>query len=318
MQVMAGVPSDLPPTAADDVPLLRAGCRLAWLRLLGGLGVRTVAARSDFGHRFICHIGDLAEFPYYHRKALEKELALSAAWLRDESEPIIYDVGANVGFFSTQLSQMLTEQGASVYAFEASPATFAKLVRSIQDLRLVNCVHPVAAAVLDGLEPAAIAHSLTNPLCSHVLRRATPGPEGAFHTSFAAGLTLDRFHALTGKVPSLVKIDVEGFEIDVLRGATSLLSRTDDRPAILFEFNPWALSLRGESSEVVAGLLPGYEFYYVDDLSGQKLPFGSKVAELRRIDWICNLFALPEGEDSDKRWRSALQQSMRVIQKRHR
>jgi hypothetical protein len=55
-------------------------------------------------------------------------------------------------------------------------------------------------------------------------------------------------------------------------------------------------------------LLSGYELHYVDDLSGQKIPFGSPV-QAENIDWICNLFAVPLTEYSNRRWATVLKAS---------
>src|SRR5262245_40279891 len=111
-----GASSTIPASAAGDVPLLRAGIRLAWLRLLDAGGVRTITSISGLGHPFVCHIGDLAEHPFYDRRACRHELQLAAAWLDGIVAPVVYDVGANVGFVATQLAQMLPS--ATVHAFE--------------------------------------------------------------------------------------------------------------------------------------------------------------------------------------------------------
>ncbi len=100
-------------------------------------------------------------------------------------------------------------------------------------------------------------------------------------------------------------MDIEGSEAAALRGARHLLSR-DDRPAILFEHNPVTLSEQGATTRALAELLSGYEFYYVDDLQNQTLPFGSRVADIGRINWICNMFAVPRGDAAHAKWRAAL------------
>ena len=46
--------------------------------------------------------------------------------------------------------------------------------------------------------------------------------------------------------------------------------------------------------------LTGHILYYVDDLRAQMLPFGEMVENLRRISWICNLFAVPSHDFSSK------------------
>src|SRR5262249_24912487 len=88
--------SAFPAAMAADVPLMSAGLRMAWLRALGAVGVRKFVATSGLGHDFICHVGDLAEYPYYYRRAFQHELTICAAWLREMERPVVYDVGANV------------------------------------------------------------------------------------------------------------------------------------------------------------------------------------------------------------------------------
>jgi len=58
-------------------------------------------------------------------------------------------------------------------------------------------------------------------------------------------------------------------------------------------------------------LLPGYAFHYVDDLGGQRIPFGHRI-EGENIDWTCNLFAVPLAESSANRWASVLARAQRL------
>jgi hypothetical protein len=103
-----------------------------------------------------------------------------------------------------------------------------------------------------------------------------------------------------------LKVDVEGNEVAVLRGAQSLLSRPD-RPAILFEYNPVALMECGSSVATLLDLLSGYTLHYVNDLRGQTFPFGDRIQDIEQIGWTCNLFAVPLTEHSARRWTSVLQ-----------
>jgi hypothetical protein len=66
----------------------------------------------------------------------------------------------------------------------------------------------------------------------------------------------------------------------------------------------------GSSVRCLIDLLPGYSLHYVDDLGGQKIPFGDPI-EAEKIDWTCNLFAVPSGESSANRWASVLARSER-------
>jgi hypothetical protein len=119
--------------------------------------------------------------------------------------------------------------------------------------------------------------------------------------TWANAIPLDTFCALVGSRPSLVKIDTEGSEPAVLRGAAQLLASSEP-PAILFEFNPITLAECGEDVDTLAANLTGHILYYVDDFRAQMLPFGEMVENLRKINWICNLFAVPKADAVVRRW----------------
>jgi FkbM family methyltransferase len=303
IQVMCGSSGDVTAAAATDIPLLSGAARLGWLKLLHTVGVTKFVATSGLGYEFVCHTGDLANFPFYHRRAYAAELELCAAWLEEEEHPVMYDIGANAGFVSTHLAQMLAARAPNIYAFEPVPATFAKLTDSVQRLGLAAAVHPVAAAVVDSAGPLHLSYSEKNSLLAQVNSRGLNARVGD-KVARAEGVTLDAFCASVNALPQLLKIDVEGSEAAVLRGARGMLSRPD-RPAILFEHNPVTLTEAGASLGGLVDLLSGYALHYVDDLRGQQIPFGDP-ADPAKIDWTCNLFAVPRAEASAARWASVL------------
>ena len=279
--------------------------RLAWLKALGSVGIKKFVSTSSFGYSYVCHIGDfLGENPYYNPEAFRVELTLCAAWLADSKHPIIYDVGANLGFFCTQLAQMLKMQSPNIYAFEPVPDTFCKLSQTVDALGLRALIDPIAAAATDEAAALQLSYSTRNSLFAQVTPNGL-NPRVGDRLVYAAGFTLDDFLSLTGAVPNLVKIDVEGSEIAVLRGAQDLLSQAN-RPALLFECNPFNLAETGSSLGSFAELLAGYAVYYVDDFEGQKVPFGDHVERIEDIYWVCNLFAVPTDERSSMRWQSVL------------
>ncbi len=304
IRMMCGSSVTIDPAAFADFPLVNAGLRLALLRSLRFFGIREIVSRSGLGYPFLCRIGDLSEHPFYHRNAYQKELELCAAWLRETGATCVYDIGANDGFFSCQLAQMAGSEPLKIYSFEPVPTTFAGLVASVQKLGMQGKVYPISAAVTDHLGPIQMTYSPRNSLCAQVTPKGLNGRVGDT-LAYAVGLTLDKFAAFSGSMPSLLKIDVEGSEPAVLRGAHSLLSRAA-RPALLFEYNPLTLAECGESSESLAQLLTGYTLHYVDDLETQKLPFGAAIGALSDIHWICNIFAVPADGDAALRWHTAL------------
>jgi FkbM family methyltransferase len=308
IQAMCGA-TDVTAAAAMDVPLLSSGVRLAWLKALEAVGVKKFVARSAFGYDFVCHTGDLASFPFYMRSAYQAELELCAAWLKDEPHPVVFDIGANDGFIATQLAQMLAARGPKIYAFEPVPATFARLAQAIERLGLEDSVHPVPAAVVDAPGPVRLTYSDRNSLLAQITTNGL-NPRVGDKLAQATGITLDAFCASSATFPQLLKIDAEGSEVAVLRGARELLSRAD-RPAILFEYNPLAWGETGATAGTLLDLLPGYSLHYINDLGGQRIPFGAPF-EAEAIAWTCNLFAVPLRDSAVGRWTSLLQHSSKA------
>jgi hypothetical protein len=77
----------------------------------------------------------------------------------------------------------------------------------------------------------------------------------------------------------LIKLDVDGFEYDFLRGASSLLQ--DVRPIFVMELSPYVLEEHGTSlDQLLSYFIPnGYSFY--DERTYQPLP--STARELQRM-----------------------------------
>lgn len=304
IRVMCGSSVHISADYASDIHLLSGTARLVWLKALGALGVKNFITTSGLGYDFLCHTGDLANFPFYDRQAYRVELELCLGWLQEEDSPVVYDIGANDGFMSTHLAQMLAGHAPDIYAFEPTPTTLSKLVQSVERLGLNDSVHPIAAAVIDHPRPVRMSYSERNSLLAQIRPLGRP-PRNGDRIAEAEGVTLDGFSSSIGALPKLLKIDAEGSEVAVFRGARSLLSRPD-RPAILFECNPNALAECGESVATLTNPLRSYALYYVNDYCGQKIPFGDPIENPGKIDWVCNLFAVPLTECAGRRWASVL------------
>src|SRR5215470_8858983 len=259
ISIMCPNSSPLSTNVAADIPLFRGGMRLAYLKALAALGISNFVAHSGLGYNFVCHVGDLAAFPFYHPGAYRAELELASAWLRMTEQPLAFDVGANEGFFACHLAQMIGRRG-KIYAFEPVPETFAKLAYSVSRLGLTACVKPIPAAVLDSSGLVQLSWPDRNSLMAQVTPRLNR--RANHRLTWANAIPLDTFCALVGSRPSLVKIDAEGSEPAVLRGAAQLL------------------------------------------------PFGEMVENLRKITWICNLFAVPRA-DAPVRWWAAVSGQVR-------
>ncbi|MDY7100855.1 MAG: FkbM family methyltransferase [Actinomycetota bacterium] len=142
---------------------------------------------------------------------------------------VFYDIGANVGFFSV-LGARLVAPGGWVYAFEPAPDN-AELVR--RNLAANRFHHTEVLEVAVAGEPATTELELSGYAGGHALVSAGGTPDHAGVVTVEAVVIDDLVAAGRLRPPTLVKIDVEGAELDVLHG----MARTIDehRPHLLVE-----------------------------------------------------------------------------------
>jgi len=276
--------------------------RRYWLKLLRGIRVKHFRARSGIGVPYICHLGDFSgEVPFYDRNHSAAEILLMAQWCRQVEKPVVFDVGANNGFIATQLAQLLRERAPRIFAFEPVPSTFLSLSRSVSALRLQQLVFPICCAISDKPGANTIAYNPRESLFAQV-GNDTSNPRVGSNLAYCATLRLDDIVSCLGVTPTLLKIDVEGSELQVLRGIGILLDGPD-APAICLEWNPVTIKERGNSLIELVELLGSRKCYYIDDFEGGKKPFGEEITELMQVDWVCNVFAVPRDKLSE--WSSA-------------
>lgn len=142
---------------------------------------------------------------------------------------VVYDIGANIGWFAARADRA----GAAVRAFEPVPGTADVLERN---LRRARDARVVRAAV--GEEPGtALMHLYSSSANNSLVERSLPPNHPLRHEGRHAVdiLTLDDLVGTDGfPAPGLIKIDVEGFELPVLRGARKTLR--EHQPPLLLEW----------------------------------------------------------------------------------
>jgi FkbM family methyltransferase len=152
----------------------------------------------------------LGSYEYAKRKAFEKAVVEGS---------VVFDIGANVGFY-TLLASVLVGPRGRVFAFEPVPANIRYLKAHLQ-LNHISNVDVIEAAVSDF---TGAAHFDVGPNPS--MGRLATGGSLTVRT-----VTLDEMVG-RGELPppDCLKIDVEGAEAQVLKGARALLS--DHHPTI--------------------------------------------------------------------------------------
>ncbi len=182
----------IPPSAV--VPILQGPLR----------GKKWIAGSSTHG----CWVGS---FEYEKQRAFRRTLATG---------DVVYDLGANVGFYSLLASVLVGEKG-HVYCFEPLARNIALLKRHIEMNRVQNCtILEAAAAAADG----------------YARFDASPDPSTA-HLSEQGPNTVRTVRVDTlvesGEIrpPNVLKIDIEGAELEALQGGMRTIE--EHRPTIL-------------------------------------------------------------------------------------
>jgi FkbM family methyltransferase len=168
------------------------------------------------------------------------------AFLRSGSTFV--DVGANVGVYTAWASRGVGSDGR-VIAIEPVPATREDL-NHVVALNALGNVRIVPKAL--GAGPGVVNLWLV-PRASGLSSAVAPAdPSSARAVEVPMSALDDELALVGGPAPALVKIDVEGYEIAVLRGAARTLAAADG-PAVLFETQADHLARAGERFAEVPG-----------------------------------------------------------------
>ena len=196
---------------------------------------RNPQARAIFsledGLRFECALGDSAGRILTVAGAIE---AAERKFVRQTLKPgdVFFDIGANLGLFTLTAARRVGPVG-HVYAFEPSEREVLHLRRNLELNQLSN-VTVITQAVSDECGTARFAIAADGG--NNSLRKNVHPQQQIQAWQDVEVITLDAFVA-AHTVPrvDMMKIDVEGAEVNVLRGAAHLLNGSHP-PTILCEF----------------------------------------------------------------------------------
>lgn len=179
-------------------------------RLLVKTGLCRLLTISQKGYRLRFYPSNLSEQLWVDKGRREPELLLMRAVLRRGDT--VVDVGANIGDTALTAAYEVSATG-HVWAIEPHPRTYSFLVGNIELNKFGN-ITSINRAVAS--EPGRLSFSD---------ERRDDMNRVDQHGIDVVAQTLDKIIEYDGPV-TLLKVDVEGYELPVLQGARSLLSRT--------------------------------------------------------------------------------------------
>lgn len=206
-------------------------------------GLAALVPTDDYVGRAMFAIGDL-----------DRKVSRTIRQFVGKGERVA-DIGANLGLCTLQLAALVGPTG-EVVAFEPNPAMLSLLARSIELNRLVNVkVHACALGPSDGVANLGVPST-------HAGKASLVVADGVDVRSVSVPVrSIDSIVGSQDRRLGFVKMDVEGFEEQVLRGAEGLLKRCPPE-AWIFEMHEMP-AMPQQSSLIATFSAAGYELFSI-------------------------------------------------------
>jgi FkbM family methyltransferase len=188
----------------------------------------------------------LKEIVWFRKKSYEEAFEKTFQALVP-SGSTVFDIGANTGRLTVSLANRVGHSGR-VVAFEANPET-ADVLRDV--VRLNNWenvrVENVAVGATEGTLSFLIVEGCSPAQRVFVEEQGTPEQ--------VRQVSIDDYVRATGLVPDVVKVDVEGYEFNVVKGALQTLD--EHSPALCIEIHPRRMKPLGHTQDQIGQTLRG-------------------------------------------------------------
>ncbi len=237
-------------------------------RRLVGLGSTAVVKRG--GINWCLDLNEGIDLVIYLSGCFEKNTLRAYSRLLKQGD-IVLDVGGNIGAHTLHFAKLVGENG-HVYVFEPTVYAFNKLVKNISlNPDLENRITAIQAMLSDGINNKLESEIYSSwPLKKN--KDIHPLHAGKLEsTDGAKVMSVDGFvkvHELE-KV-DFVKLDVDGNEVSILRGAKHMLQR--ENCPILMELSFYTLKEAKTSVEELLEILKKCGYQFSDEVTGQPLP----------------------------------------------
>ncbi len=184
---------------------------------------------------------------------------------------VFYDIGAHLGEFSILASDLIGEKG-EVHAFEPIPTIYQFLQKNLEINRIKNVQsHPLVVSNKTGKVEFEV---FSEPSISRISQNTIQIKNQIIQKISVDSITLNQY-VENNKFPNLVKIDVEGAELLVLKGMSNILSlKKDKAPVIILELLESNFkNFNYEPTDILKFLSHyGYDFF---DLNNNKLEYSA-------------------------------------------
>lgn len=172
-------------------------------------------------------------------------------------DDVVIDIGAHIGLMAVVLGKRIGENG-KVYSFEPTPYSFAVLKKTIRLNKLEKIITPInqaIAATSGNIEFNANKEDVSNSIVSYDYNSG--------HQKITVNtISIDDFVKQQQLFRlNFIKIDAEGVELDVLKGAKKTLQQFDLK--MILALHPLAVVAKGDTLEEIYDTLTrwGYKIF---------------------------------------------------------
>jgi FkbM family methyltransferase len=196
----------------------------------------------------------------------------------------VLDVGTNIGLTALTFAKIVGDTG-KVFAFEPDPYNHgkAKINIGLNDLKALS-LYNIGLAEKEGTASLFNVNK-TNRGMLRILQEDSENKD--LDKTVISLTTLDRFVKEHGiQKIDLIKIDVEGYEFNVLKGAGKTL--LEYKPLLFIELDDNNLREQGETPSELIAYLQSFGYSIVDAVTNQVLNENSRLSGCH-IDIICRI-----------------------------
>lgn len=203
-----------------------------------------------------------------------KELNLIKILSRDKST-LIFDCGSNFGFYSLYLASL--NENNQVIAFEASPKTYQELKKNIEENEFKN-IQCHNLALTNNENQTLTFFESSNDWESSLI-------ESNFNDKTKTNISSAKLDSFEDRIEKknqhiVIKLDVEGYEMQVLDGAKKIIEKHS--PIIILEFSIFIVKDNKFNYDYLKSFLAQYD-YLIFNTNYQEVSLQDVLAEIKNL-----------------------------------
>lgn len=211
--------------------------------MIGGHGIGNLPIIRNLNAKVIEHLKDEFTIVDGHKMFLDKNdsLLLSINKIYEENETnfikdsinegdIVIDIGANIGYYTLLFARLVGNTG-KVYSFEPDPRNCLLLEKNIQ-INDYNNIVLEKKAISDKTEKSILY--VTDDNAGSTMHKGNSTTKNEIDID---AITLDDYFKANSIAPDFIKIDIEGYELNALKGMKMVL-QSSNKIKIMIEYNP--------------------------------------------------------------------------------